>query len=135
MKGLCRKADRDERYGSFDVKAYTCYKDDMNGTKIIYRVTEEYHGSEWYDFASVKYNDLGFFPSKILGFIQYIHVDIPRESLNNMFAVIQCSTKPLSTEETDEKFIATFDLGCDEASFDVVPVESIENPILAIKSY
>jgi len=135
VNGLCRKANRDKRYGSFDVKAYTCYKHDMNGTKIIYRATEQYSGSEWYDFGSVKYNDIGFFPSKILGFIQYRNGDIPPESRDNMYAVIQCSTKPLSTDQIDEKFTATFDLGCDDGSFDVVPVESIENPILAIKSY
>ena len=135
VKGLCRKADRDKRYDSFDVKCYTCYKQRVNGSNIIYRATEEYRGSEWYDFGSVKYESVGFFPSKILGFIQYVKGDIPTGSLNNMFAVIQCSIEPLSTEQIDEKFVATFDLGCNDESFDVVPVESIENPILAIKSY
>jgi len=128
ISALNLKAKRDGIDGKFSVTAYTCYKQDMDGKKVIYRASSNYRGSEWYDFCLIKYSEVGFYPAKILGFLKY-------PDKEQMFAAVLCAKYPLTTEEIDESFITTFQLGETEESYDVVPVESIENPMLAIKSY
>ena len=128
ISALILKAKRDGVEENFSVKAYSCYKQDMDGKKVIYRASANYRGSEWYDFCLIKYSEVGFYPAKILGFLKYHHKE-------QMFAAVIFSKDPLTTKEIDESFITTFNLGETEDRYDVVPVESIENPLLAVKSY
>ena len=53
-----------------------------------------------------------------------------------MYAVIQCSAKPLRTSCIDKHFITTFCLKTNYDSFDIVPVESMmHHPMLAVPSF
>ena len=78
--------------------------------------------------------------SIILGFVQYLSGDVSSNSTTNdndnrMYGVIQCSAKPLRTSCIDKHFITTFHLGTNYDSFDVVPVESMMHPMLAVPSF
>jgi hypothetical protein len=140
VQGIIWKASRTNQLSSFSVRGFTCYKQNMDGKQVIYRATDMYRGGPWNDFCMVDYGNQGSFPSKIFGFVQYLSGGISSNSTTNhedkcMYAVIQCSAKPLRTSFIDEHFITTFRLGTNYDSFDVVPVESIMHPMLAVPSF
>jgi len=140
IEGIVWKASRTNHLSSFTVNGFTCYKQNMDGKQVIYRATDMYRGECWNDFCMVDYGNRGSYPSKFFGFVQYISGDIPEHSITDdnkrsMFAVIQCSTKSLSTSRIDKDFISTFRLGTNNDSFDIIPVESIMHPMLAIPSF
>ena len=90
---------------------------------------------KWYDFAYIKY-DTGIYPAKILGFVKFIGGDVPNNMENNeMYAVVHTSSVSFDHNRLENEFIRGFELGVDMKSFDIIPVDSIESPMLAIPNY
>jgi hypothetical protein len=117
------------------LQGYTMFKKQHNGTEIIYRASEQYRERKWYDFAYIKY-DTGIYPAKILGFVKFIGGDVPNNMENNeMYAVVHTSSVSFDRDRLENEFIRGFELGADMKSFDIIPVDSIESPMLAIPNY
>ena len=122
------------------LQGYTMIKKQHNGSEVIYRASEQYRERKWYDFAYIKY-DTGIYPAKVLGFVKFIGVDVPKNLENNeMYAVVHTSNVSFDNvsfdrDRLDNEFIRGFELGADMKSFDIIPVDSIESPMLAIQNY
>ncbi len=115
-------------------------KKTKNGSTFIFRATELYRGSDWYDFCIVNYkgrnNEDLEYPAKILGFFKFLSGDIPSKlSIGEMYAVVQTSNHVLETDIIDSEFVSMFKLGIRGQDFCIIPIEMIIAPLLAIKNY
>ena len=127
-------------HGPVDIEGFTVLKKTKDQSTFIYRATELYRGSDWYDFCIVNYkgrnNEDLEYPAKILGFFKFLSGDIPSKlSMDEMYAVVQTSTTILDTETIDSEFVTMFELGITSQDFCIIPVEMIVSPLLAIKNY
>jgi hypothetical protein len=121
--------------GEVVMRGYTMFKKTHKGEDVMYRSSEKYRDRKWYDFAYVKYNT-GIFPAKILGFVKYVSGDIPEDiTPHEMYAVIHTTLAPFDRDRLDNEFIRGFELGANEKAFDIVPVDSLESPMVAIENY
>ena len=125
-----------------------------NGGQTIYRASDYYYGTDWYDWAFV---EDPIVPSityigKILGFFRYDTPGYPTYKLvkidkhdpdyireNNltdhtMYAVVIGSTQEYSLKALESKIVTPFRLECGDQAY-IVPIRCIKSPLLVTRNF
>lgn len=126
--------------GPMNVRGYTECQMKLKGRVETFRATNVFGGKEsWYDWALIKYGNQTYYPAKILGFFKYNSnsaIGRINDNLDELFAVIQSATEPMSMEKLGEEFISQVQLGTDhEKDYCIVPAVSISDPLFIYANY
>ena len=119
---------------------------------VIYRATESFYGSDWYDWALIrdpKYRETTYI-AKILGFVRFTtpgfptpylvdklklapeHLEVDRARDDKLYAVVRASTECYTEEQLASKMITQFKLTDDDSGF-IVPVSHLMMPLLVVR--
>ena len=138
---LLRVIFRETRKRNLDngctIIGYTEMATSCDDMKCTFRAHPWYQGGPWYDWAYVQFLEqdsvgneiIQYFPSLILGFIQFVGDE-------EYHAVIRTSTKDLPWETRTREFISTFSLSTNfEQNYELAPLSSIVHPLYAFRDY
>lgn len=107
-----------------------------DGVEHTFRAHPWYRGHPWYDWGLVEYRNPGrggssdtkTYPARIYGFAK-----LDGNGDEEIRAAIRTSSRPMSWEKVKKEFIADFDLGVEEKSYDFVPLTSIVSPLFVFR--
>ena len=113
---------------------YTEGKIRSDGIEHTFRAHPWFRGHPWYDWGLVEYqakgssssSDTRTYPARIYGFAKM-------EGSDEVRATIRTSARPLSWEKVKKDFVAGFEIGTEEKSYDFVPLTSIVSPLYVFR--